>query len=110
MVSRVFFELVRDGEPVGSFYADLKQTVGSSYETGSIEVGPPITPDGTIYDGPFSHQKFAEATEAYFRGLVGSEGSGIRIEGGSSNIRMMNNVFEQPWSVIFEVADRGDTG
>ncbi len=55
MVSRVFFTLEIDGTK-HELYADIKQTVGSSYETGPIEVSKPHG-----YSGPFSHQEFQRA-------------------------------------------------
>ncbi|MGH9385622.1 MAG: hypothetical protein ACRD2N_15175 [Vicinamibacterales bacterium] len=82
MVSRVFFDLVVNGKRHPGLHADLKQVVGSNYETGDIEVGQPVG-----YRGPFNHIAFRAAAERYFRSLVGSSGSGIRIQG-ASNIRM----------------------
>lgn len=87
MVSRVFFTLNIDGK-IYDCHANLKQTVGSNFETGTIEVGPPIG-----YNGPFNHMAFRDEAEKYFRSLVGSNASGIRIGGGCSNIRMRNNTF-----------------
>ncbi len=89
MVSRVFFSLEVDGQPKGEFYAGLKQVVGDDFETGAIEVGLPVG-----YEGPFSYGEFTKAATTYFRSLVGSKGSGIRIEGGR-NIRMRDNQFVQ---------------
>jgi len=97
MVSRVFFMLEIDGKHIGEFHSDLKQTVGSDYETGAIEVGPPAG-----YDGPWSHHEFQQAAEAYFRGCVGSTAWGIRIEGGT-NIRMQNNCFDMEKRVSFTI-------
>ncbi len=96
MVSRVFFTLEIDGTK-HELYADIKQTVGSSYETGPIEVSKPHG-----YSGPFSHQEFQRAAEIYYSSLVGSSGSGIRIQGGA-NIRMRNNTFVKQAVFEFEV-------
>ncbi len=87
MVSRVFFSLNYDGVVYENLYVDVKQTVGSDFETAPLEVG---VPQG--YKGPFNHEAFRAAVEKYYRGLVGSKGSGIRIAG-SSNTRMRNNQF-----------------
>jgi hypothetical protein len=87
MVSRVFFSLDIDGTRAGDFSADLKQVVGGDFETGDIEVSPPYG-----FDGPFNHHGFGEAATKYFRSLVGSKGSVIRIVGGG-NIRMRNNTY-----------------
>ena len=91
-----------DGKPQGSFNADLKQAVGSDYETGPIEVGPPIE-DGTQrpYRGPFSQTEFAKEAAAYFRSLVGSQGGGIRLGSGSQNVRMRGNRFIVEKTVSF---------
>lgn len=41
MASRVFFDLEMDGQTHPGLHVDVKQVVGSSYETGDIEVGRP---------------------------------------------------------------------
>jgi hypothetical protein len=87
MVSRVFFNLESDGKLVGTFFADLKQTVGDNFETGSIEVSAPYG-----YDGQFSQQKFSNCAAKYFRSAVGSTGRGIHLAGGA-HVRMQNNHF-----------------
>ncbi len=97
MVSRVFFDLEVDGRSYPGLHADLKQVVGSNYETGDIEVG---KPEG--YRGPFNYIAFRDAAERYFRGLVGSAGSGIRIQG-ATNIRMRNNTFDFRRVEVFEI-------
>jgi hypothetical protein len=104
MVSRVFFDLLVDGEPKGSFHADVKLVVGGSYETDSLEVGRPAG-----YRGPFDHGRFAELVTKYIRQLVGSAGRGIRLGPGAQNIRMTNNTFVAPASFTFE-ASRDSAG
>src|SRR2546426_6904428 len=81
MVSRVFFTIEVGGRTYGNLHANLKQTVGSNYATGAIEVGPPIG-----YDGSFNHEAFAEAAKRYYRSVVGPGATGIRIEGDAQNI------------------------
>ena len=103
MVSRVFFVIEVDGEPRGQFHADLKQTVGSEYETGPIEVGQPVG-----YSGPFNHEQFSKAASEYFRKCVGSAGRGIRISGGT-DIRMRDNVFDFQHSATFDVSGAHDS-
>ena len=78
MVSRVFFDLEVDGKIHSGLYADLKQVVGSNYETGDIEVG---LPHG--YPDPFNHLAFRDAAEGYFRSLVGP-----RVQGSASRWRL----------------------
>ena len=52
MVSRVFFTIETEGRSVPC-YADLRQTVGSDYLKGDIEVAPPKTQkDEKPYRGP----------------------------------------------------------
>jgi len=67
MVSRVFFDLEIAGKKYSDLYVDIKQTVGGSFETISIEVG---IPQG--YQGPFNYTAFREFVEAYYRSLVGA--------------------------------------
>lgn len=100
MVSRLFFTVEAEGRAHQGLHADLKQTVGADYATGPIEVGPPVG-----YRGPFNQAAFARAAEAYYRGLVGAGGSGIRIEG-ASNVRMRNNTFLRQQTVEFEASGR----
>jgi hypothetical protein len=95
MVSRVFFDLEFDGEIKRGLYAHVKQPVGSSFETSPVEVSGPVN-----CKGPFNMQCFQQAAEPYYRGLVGSQGSGIRISGGATNIRMRNNRYRQ--DAVFE--------
>jgi hypothetical protein len=98
MVSRVFFTFEIGGKKY-DLHADIKQAVGASYETGPIEVG---SPEG--YKGPFNYEAFRDAAEKYYRRLVGSSATGIRIQGGS-NIRMRNNTFIQEMAVECEVGE-----
>jgi len=97
MVSRVFFTLNYDGDIFDKLYVDIKQPVGGDFETAPLEVG---APQG--YRGPFNHDAFREAVEKYYRRLVGSKGSGIRISGGK-NIRMRNNQFVFPSTADIEI-------
>ena len=101
MVSRLFFSLEITGRRYDGLYTDIKQTVGSSYETGPIEVSPPR---GASYNGPFNHAAFRDAAERYYRSLVGSAGSGIGISSGASNIRMRNNIIPRESVIEFEAS------
>ncbi|MFX1534100.1 MAG: hypothetical protein ACFFDI_07695 [Promethearchaeota archaeon] len=101
MVSRVFFNLEIDGERFEGLYADLKQTVGSDYETAPLEVSPPHG-----YEGAFNHQAFRECVEKYYRTkCVGSEATGIHLGKGAKFIRMQNNVFDIEMVCEFEVEE-----
>ena len=97
MVSRVFFTLETGGRGYRNFYADLKQAVGTSYETGPVEVSDPVG-----YAGPFNYSAFRDAAEKYYRTLVGSQAKGIHLEGGS-NIRMRNKTFSMELQVEFDI-------
>ena len=101
MVSRVFFQIDIDGQVHPNLYADVKQTVGSSFEEGPLEVSRPVG-----YRGPFDHAVFSTVVEHYYRGLVGASGSGIRISGGA-NIRMRNNTFVQQATAEMDVSTSG---
>ena len=101
MISRVFFTIEVGGERfVGD--VDIKQTVGSDYETGPIEIGHPRG-----YTGPFDQGAFRQEVEKYFRGCVGSGASGIRLGPGARNIRMRNNTFVRRLAFDFEADASG---
>jgi hypothetical protein len=102
MVSRIFFDLAIGDRELGGFYADVKQTVGASFEHGPLEIS---RPHG--YDGPFAFDVFRDAAEKYYRDQVGAGGRGIRIAGGATNIRMRNNSFVDRRVLEFEIDDRG---
>ena len=104
MVSRVFFDLEVDGHRHSGLSANIKQTVGTPYETAPLEVSRPAG-----YEGPFNHAAFQNIVEQYYRSLVGGQGGGIRIGAGSSNIRMRNNRFIQPATAEFDVQGSGGT-
>lgn len=97
MVSRVFFDLQIDGHVHSGLYCDIKQVVGSNYETGDIEVGPPVG-----YKGPFNYTAFRDAVERYYRSLVGSTGSAFRVSG---SVRMRNNRIVIGGAAEFEIDD-----
>jgi hypothetical protein len=69
MVSRVGFVLDVDGQRKGTFYSDLKQTVGAPMAPEAIEVGPPMG-----YSGRFEQNTFADETRKYFLEAVGPRG------------------------------------
>ena len=62
MVSRVFFDLEVGGDVRRGLYADVKQTVGTSYETAPLEVS---FPQG--YKGPLDCGVFRSHVETYYR-------------------------------------------
>jgi hypothetical protein len=107
MVSRVSVDIAVDRADQGSFIADLKQAVGTDFDTGPIEVGRPVEV-GTHkpYRGPFDQARFAEAATKYFRELLGSDGWAIKLRPGSTNIRMQGNRFVRKKVVEFEAMGR----
>jgi len=101
MISRVFFDFELDGHTYEGLYADIKQTVGSSFENASLEVSKPMN-----YKGPFNYEAFHQIVEQYYRSLVGQSGSGIHTTAGT-NIRMRHNIFVQPQIAEFPVTSTG---
>lgn len=102
MVSRAFFDMRIGDRAYQDLSVDIKQPVGSNFESSPLEIS---KPNG--YNGQFNHQAFREAVERYYRNMVGSSGSGICISGGASNIRMRDNTFIQEAYVEFEVSKDG---
>jgi hypothetical protein len=93
MVSRIFFDLCVPGQDPVPLHVDVKQTVGSDYVTGSIEVGAPS------YEGTWNAHAFHDAAETYYRKTLARF-----IQGGrGSRIRMRNNRFVLPEHASFEV-------
>ena len=103
MVSRVSVDIAADRADQGGFFADLRQTVGSDFDTGPIEVGRPLE-IGTRkpYRGPFDQARFAEAATKYFRELLGSEGWAMKPRPGSTKIRVQGNRYVRKKVVEFE--------
>jgi len=104
MVSRVFFDMVIGDRTYTDLSADIKQPVGSNFETTFLEISKPKG-----YNGPFNHMAFRNAVEKYYRDLVGSSSSAIHISKGASNIRMQNNLFSREVHVEFKVSKEGTT-
>ena len=108
MVSRAFFSIevrrVKEGETktekYDNLHADLKQTVGGKYEENPMEVGIPYDSSERPYSGPMNYEVFRNATERYFRNLIGSNEFGICIKGGAVT-RMQNNIFVKEYPVEF---------
>ena len=103
MVSRAFFKIEVEGNSYPDMYCNLKQTVGSDFESEPIEVG---TPQGAGYSGPFNYDAFRQAVEDYFRGNFGPTGSGIGFGAGAKNIRMYHNTIYKQVQVQFEASEQ----
>ena len=97
MVSRVFFCLEIQGTRHEGLCANIKQSVGSSFESSPLEISSPEN-----YEGPFNYERYRERVETYYRSLVGVRGRGIRITDGSS-VRMRNNTLVQPCTFEFVI-------
>lgn len=84
MVSRVFCDIETEGQRQ-STHVNVKQIVGSDYETGVLEVGLPDS-----YRGPLKYHHIRDEVEAYYRSLIGrASKGGIRLSG-VGRIRMSN--------------------
>jgi len=97
MVSRVFFDLDIEDHSYPGLHVDVKQTVGSSFETAPLEVSAPVG-----YRGPMNHDALRQAVEGYYRSYIGGAGSGIRL-GAHTQARMRNNRVHARVQVQFEV-------
>ena len=96
-------DLVYKGQ---SFRIEVKQPYGTNFEEDEgFELYVPF--DSLLRE--FNYSLLSDRCEEYYRSLIGSNGNGIRIEGGS-NIRMSNNIFRQQRSVDIPLAnDNGTT-
>ena len=101
MVSEGFFTFELEGKTFSDLSANIKQPVGSSFESTNLEISPPQG-----YKGPIDYNAFREAVEKYYRNLDGGTDSGINIQGGS-NIRMRNNTFIKESVVTIDVDSKG---
>jgi len=107
MVSRVSVDIAVDRADQGRFMADLKQAVGTDFDTGSIEVGWPVDVEThKPYRGPFDQTRFAEAATKYFRELLGSDGWAIKLWPDRTNVRMQGNRFIRKKVVEFDAIAR----
>jgi len=68
MISRVFYEMVMNGNKQGSFYSDITQPVGSEYVVEDLEV---TAPNG--YKGAFDQARFAKGIRNYYQRIAGSK-------------------------------------
>ena len=104
MVSRVYFVLEREKEPI-SCYVDVGQPYGTSFEDEPVEVGFPKTLDGRELKEPWDHKEFRDLVEAYYRSFIGSGGAGISIGSGCTGIRMRKNRFGRRQDFELDVPD-----
>jgi hypothetical protein len=97
MVSRVFFDLDIEDHNYPGLHVDVKQTVGSSFETAPLEVSAPVG-----YRGPMNYEALRAAAEGYYRSQIGRAGRGFRL-GPRTQARMRNNRVIARVQVQFEV-------
>ncbi len=83
MVSVVSFFLEVNGKKY-DLKSSVKQTIGSKFEEGCIEVCPPED-----YNGPFNHHEFSKAVFKYYTSLIGPTGSVLRMQN-CRDIKMEN--------------------
>ncbi len=102
MVSKAFFTLKAAGKTYPGMYVELRQPAGTSFETEVLEVGPPVGPDGP-YEGPWNHDRMADLAEHYYRGFVGSSGSGVRTVGNVRNLQMRNSEYFRRWEAALDI-------
>lgn len=88
MISRATFDLEFDGETYPNCTIDIKQIVGSDFESEPLEIS-----NLQGYDGPNDWAKLQFNTEVLYRSLIGSKGSGIHASPNAKNITMVNNTF-----------------
>ena len=105
MVSRIFLSLETSGQVTEST-CDIKQTVGSTYLAGPVEVGRPLN-----YKGPYNHRVFCEEIDKYYKSIIGPDSAGIQVGGPGlgAKMRMWNNSFEIPHEFAFEASDESES-
>ena len=88
------------------FTVEIKQPFGTSFEEDEgLEL---YVPENSLL-GELNYNSLSDECEAYYRSIIGSSGSGIRIEG-CGNIHMSNNTFIQSRQVDIPLStDNGTT-
>jgi hypothetical protein len=82
MISRVFYEIVVNGNKQGNFHSDIKQSVGSADNGDDLEV---TVPDG--YNGPLDYERFAKGIRGYYQRLAGPQGSAVAYGGTTHTVK-----------------------
>jgi hypothetical protein len=104
MISRIFFDITFHNETKHQQFVTIKQTVGSNYETGPIEVSFPDE-----YKGPFDYEVFRDEVEKYFRSLIGKQGKLVRMNALTKNAHLHNITInsESTFDIPVEPSDKG---
>jgi hypothetical protein len=96
MVSRVFFSIEDTRGQHNDLYVDVKQTVGSDFESAPLEIGIP-----KVYDKAINYERFRNAIESYYRKLIGSQGRAIHVQG-KGKVRLFNTTLILPLTISIE--------
>jgi hypothetical protein len=100
VVSVIHFDMEVGDRKFHDLSVEVRQPYGTDFETEPLEV----SRISGHYRGPWNHAAFGDLCEAYYRSLIGSTGTVIRI-GGASNIRMRNNFFGTPREAQLDIPD-----
>ncbi|UCD51095.1 MAG: hypothetical protein JSW27_00385 [Phycisphaerales bacterium] len=100
MVSTISFSLEIGDQTYPDMHVEVRQPFGANYENEPLEVA---SPKGA-YSGPWNHNEFSDLCEQYYRRMIGSSGSAIRITG-ASNVRMRNNRFASEMVCEFDIPE-----
>lgn len=99
MVSRAFFNVELENRTLKGLHSDIKQTVGTDYETSLLEVDFPEAIRGLIPYGVFRKH-----VERYYRDSFGASGRMFRI-GPGAQVRMRHNIVRMVKEIEVEVSD-----
>lgn len=83
MTSVITFTLAIRDEFFEDLTVQVKQTVGSDFNTAPLEVS---APEG--YDGPINFNAFRDEVEIYYREQVGAQGRIFGIDPSSTNVTL----------------------
>ena len=84
----------------GLFHCDMKQTIGSRFDSDPVEVGPPQVG----YTGPWRHAVFSSLAERYYRDAFGPTGWAMKVQD-CSNIRLVAGHFFRDEHFEFEASE-----
>jgi hypothetical protein len=79
--SLVEFDLKIGDECLRDLSAEVRQLIGTDFQTQPLEVGKVIG-----YEGPWNYEEFREFCGRYYRDVIGSSGVGRTIKRGDRNL------------------------
>lgn len=100
MISHLHFDLNIDGKVYPRLHAVIKQTVGTDYRNGMLEVSKPVG-----YNGPFNFEAFSKEAEEYYKK---QHQSAFSFGGDMSGITMSDNLIiggNQDYIISFEISE-----